>query len=100
MPTLPLPPGSKGLPFIGETLQMLFDPNFAVKRFRKYGPIFKTHILGRSTVFLAGPEAAEFLLSSHYDHFSWRDGWPESFKLLLGQSLFLQEGTSIDAIDG
>ncbi|MGA7932565.1 MAG: cytochrome P450 [Kovacikia sp.] len=87
-----LPPGNRGLPVIGETLQLLFDPNFAVKRFQKYGSIFRTHILGRSAVFMAGPEAAEFLLSSHADYFSWRDGWPQSFKLLLGESLFVQEG--------
>jgi len=87
-----LPPGNMGLPLIGETPQLLFDPNFAVKRFQRYGPIFKTRILGRPAVFLMGAEAVEFVLSSGMEHFSWRDGWPESFKLLLGQSLFVQEG--------
>lgn len=87
-----LPPGNFGLPFVGETLQLLFDPDFATRRFQKYGPIFKTRILGRPSVFMAGPEAAEFILSSHIDCFTWRDGWPQSFKILLGQSLFVQEG--------
>jgi Cytochrome P450 len=81
-----------GFPWIGETLQLLFDPNFAIKRFQKYGPIFKTRILGKQAVFMSGPEAAEFILSSHMDCFTWRDGWPETFKILLGQSLFVQEG--------
>ncbi len=81
-----------GFPWIGETLQILFDPNFAIKRFQKYGPIFKTRILGKQAVFMSGPEAAEFILSSHMDCFTWRDGWPETFKILLGQSLFVQEG--------
>ncbi len=88
----PLPPGKTGLPVIGETLQLLFDPNFAEKRHKRYGDIFKTRLLGRPAVFMIGSEAAEFVLSSHMDHFSWQDGWPESFKLLLGRSLFLQEG--------
>ena len=92
MPPLPLPPGKTGLPVIGETLQLLFDPKFAEKRYQRYGNIFKTRLLGRPAVFMIGSEAAEFVLSSHMDHFSWQDGWPESFKLLLGRSLFLQEG--------
>jgi cytochrome P450 len=92
MPQLPLPPGSLGLPFLGETLQLLFDPNFALKRFQRHGLIFKTRILGRPAVFLAGPEAAEFLLSEHMENFTWRDGWPDTFKMLLGRSLFVQEG--------
>ncbi|PZD74895.1 Putative cytochrome P450 120 [Acaryochloris thomasi RCC1774] len=41
---------------------------------------------------MAGPEANRFILSSHMDHFSWQDGWPITFKTLLGESLFLQEG--------
>ncbi|WP_448571611.1 cytochrome P450 [Trichothermofontia sp.] len=88
----PLPPGRLGLPIVGESLEFLFDPQFAIKRQRRYGSIFKTHILGRSTVVLMGPEANEFLLSSHMDHFSWRGGWPNTFQELLGESLFLQEG--------
>jgi retinoid hydroxylase len=87
-----LPPGSMGLPLIGETFQLIFDPQFAEQRFKKYGPIFKTRFLGRPLVFLVGAEAAEFLLSSHFESFSWKDGWPATFRLLLGESLFLQEG--------
>lgn len=89
---LPLPPGSTGFPLIGETLDLLFDPDFARKRYEKYGSIFRTALLGRPAVFLVGTEAAEFVLSSGMDHFNWKDGWPQTFKLLLGRSLFVQEG--------
>ncbi|KAM3098102.1 cytochrome P450 [Phormidesmis sp. 146-35] len=89
---MPLPPGKTGLPLIGETLQFVLDPNFVQKRYQQYGPIFKSHIIGRPTVFMVGAEAVEFLLSSHFDHFSWREGWPDTFKSLLGRSLFVQEG--------
>lgn len=41
---------------------------------------------------MVGAEAAEFVLSSHMEHFSWASGWPETFKILLGRSLFLQDG--------
>ncbi|HEY9613212.1 cytochrome P450 [Allocoleopsis sp.] len=88
----PLPPGSFGLPFIGETLSFLSDPEFADKRHQKHGPIFKTQILGRPTVVMVGPEANRFILSSDMHRFSWREGWPNTFKELLGESLFLQEG--------
>ena len=89
---LPLPPGKMGLPVIGETIGFLRDPQFARKRQAQYGSLFKTKILGRPTAFFCGPEANEFLLSSHADSFSWRGGWPGTFKELLGESLFLQEG--------
>lgn len=88
----PLPPGSFGLPLIGETLDFLFDQNFAAKRQAQYGSIFKTQLLGRKTVVMMGPEANRFVLSSHMEHFSWREGWPGTFRELLGESLFLQEG--------
>jgi cytochrome P450 len=81
-----------GLPLVGETLQFLFDPDFVEKRFKRYGLMFKTRILGRPAVYLAGPEAIEFILDRHMDHFNWREGWPQSFKTLLGRSLFVQEG--------
>jgi cytochrome P450 len=88
-----LPPGNFGLPVLGETLGFIVDPYIFVKeRYQQYGSIFKTNILGRPTVFMVGPEAVEFVLASHMEYFSWREGWPETFKKLLGESLFLQDG--------
>jgi cytochrome P450 len=87
------PPGSFGLPVIGETFSFILDPsNFVTQRYRKHGSIFKTHLLGKPTVVMVGPEAIEFLLSSHREYFSWREGWPDNFKTLLGESLFVQDG--------
>ena len=87
-----LPPGTLGLPIIGETIQFLLDPNFGDKRKKKYGSISKTNILGRKTVLMSGAEANKFILSSHMDYFSWGKGWPNNFRELLGRSLFLQDG--------
>ncbi|WP_414567339.1 cytochrome P450 [Nostoc sp. CCY 9925] len=87
-----IPPGSFGLPVLGETLSFVLNPDFVKKRYRQHGSIFKTHILGRPTVVMVGPEALEFVLSSHMENFSWREGWPANFKILLGESLFLQDG--------
>ncbi len=89
---LPLPPGSMGLPLVGETLNFLFDREYADKRRVQYGDISKSHILGRPTVLMMGAEANQFILSTRMDCFSWREGWPPTFQELLGNSLFLQEG--------
>ncbi|WP_310486750.1 cytochrome P450 [Chamaesiphon sp. VAR_69_metabat_338] len=90
--SLPLPPGKSGLPWIGETISFLLDPDFATKRRQQYGAIFRTHIIGRPTVVMSGAAANKFILATGFDKFSWRDGWPDNFKELLGESLFLQEG--------
>ena len=92
MPTDRLPPGKMGLPLIGQTLDFLFDPNFSRKQYQKYGSLFKTRILGQPTIFAVGPDSVESLLSTHMDCFSWGGGWPDTFKILLGRSLFLQDG--------
>lgn len=91
--TLPLPPGKSGLPWIGETISFLTDPDFATKRRQQYGAIFRTNLIGRPTVVMSGAAANKFILSTHFDRFSWRDGWPDNFRALLGASLFLQEGS-------
>ncbi len=90
--SLPLPPGKSGLPWIGETISFLTDPDFATKRRQQYGAIFRTHIIGKPTVVMSGAAANKFILATGFDKFSWRDGWPDNFKELLGASLFLQEG--------
>lgn len=87
----PLPPGRFGLPLIGETLGFLQDPHFAEKRHQKYGPIFKTHLLGRPTVYLIGAEANRFLLTHENQYFSVN--WPRTTSTLLGPaSLSVQVG--------
>ena len=89
----PLPSGSFGLPFIGETISFLRDPqDFASKRKKKYGPIFKTHILGHPTVFVIGAEANQFIFANENKYFVGT--WPKSAKILLGPaSLSVQGGT-------
>jgi cytochrome P450 len=88
---LPLPPGTLGLPFIGETLQFLRDPQFARKRHQQYGAVFKTRILGKPTIFTMGAEANRFVLTHENKYF--RASWPPSTAALLGPlSLSLQTG--------
>jgi retinoid hydroxylase len=86
-----LPPGTFGLPLIGDTLNFLRDSQFAQKRHQQYGNIFKTSIFGQPTVFVCGQEANFFVLSNENQYFVV--SWPPSTKALLGPlSLSLQTG--------
>ncbi|MFN9318298.1 MAG: cytochrome P450 [Microcystis sp.] len=81
---LPLPPGSFGLPLLGETIAFLTDGDFASKRHNKYGQLFRTHIFGSPTIILSGAEANRFLLSNENKYFAAT--WPKSTKTLLGSA--------------
>jgi cytochrome P450 len=88
-----VPPGSFGLPVIGETLRFARDPRYLAERFEQYGtPVIRTHILGKPTVLMSGAEANRFILQTGFDHFTWGGGWPVTFREILGESLFLQDG--------
>jgi cytochrome P450 len=89
--SLALPPGSLGWPVVGETIAFLTDGQFAEKREKKYGPVFKTNIFGRPTVFMLGPEANQFLFANENKYFAAT--WPKSTRILLGPaSLSTQTG--------
>ena len=64
---LKLPPGRLGAPFLGETRAWIRDPYaFFEERTREFGPVFKTRILGKNFVCLAGPEAFGFAMDETY----------------------------------
>ncbi|KHN37509.1 Abscisic acid 8'-hydroxylase 4 [Glycine soja] len=82
-----------GWPYIGETLQLYSqDPNiFFASKQKRYGEIFKTHILGCPCVMLASPEAARFVLVTHAHLF--KPTYPKSKEKLIGTSaLFFHQG--------
>jgi cytochrome P450 len=59
----PLPPGSYGLPLLGETLAFASNPfAFIRQRRARFGDVFRTSILGKPTVFIAGPARTEVWL--------------------------------------
>ncbi|OWM70876.1 hypothetical protein CDL15_Pgr014549 [Punica granatum] len=82
-----------GWPYIGETLQLYSqNPNiFFASKQKRYGEIFKTHILGCPCVMLAGPEAARFVLGTQAHLF--KPTYPRSKERLIGPSaLFFHQG--------
>ncbi|KAJ6964701.1 hypothetical protein NC652_002829 [Populus alba x Populus x berolinensis] len=65
-----LPPGSMGLPVIGETIQLLIPSYnsidihpFIRKRIQRYGPIFRTNLVGRPIIVTADPEVNKYIFS-------------------------------------
>ncbi|GJN15972.1 hypothetical protein PR202_gb02921 [Eleusine coracana subsp. coracana] len=88
-----LPPGSTGLPYVGETLQLYSqNPNvFFASRQKRYGEIFKTNLLGCNCVMLGSPEAAHFVLVSQAHLF--KPTYPASKEQLIGpNALFFHQG--------
>jgi cytochrome P450 len=79
---LPLPPGSFGLPLLGETLPFVFDNAGFLARRKKLGPVFTTHIFGKPTIAIAGREGLELVFGR--DHKELRIEWPPSTRALLG----------------
>ncbi|XP_011029202.1 PREDICTED: cytochrome P450 87A3 [Populus euphratica] len=84
-----LPPGSMGLPLIGETLQF-FAPNtscdispFVRDRMKRYGPIFRTNLVGRPVVVSTDPDLNYFIFQQEGQLFqSW---YPDTFTEIFGR---------------
>jgi len=84
-----LPPGSMGIPLLGETVQF-FAPNptcdvspFVKERVRRYGSIFKTSIVGRQVVVSADPDMNYFVFQQEGKLFeSW---YPDTFTEIFGR---------------
>jgi cytochrome P450 len=55
-----LPPGNRGLPWLGESTALLRNPfGFLEERRDRFGNVFRSKVLGREVAFLAGLEGAE-----------------------------------------
>jgi retinoid hydroxylase len=88
----PLPPGSNGLPLLGETHLLLRDGfGFVEERARRHGPIFRTHILGRKTAVITGPEATALFIDAQ--KVQREGGMPGNIQTLFG-------GRALPVLDG
>ncbi|KAL2632372.1 hypothetical protein R1flu_017058 [Riccia fluitans] len=86
---LPLPPGSFGLPVIGETFDFLqawqSDIQYREwmrKKVEKYGEFFKSHLLGSPTVIMDHPAGNKFLFQN--EGRLLENNWPWQVRKLLG----------------
>ncbi|KAI5059322.1 hypothetical protein GOP47_0025641 [Adiantum capillus-veneris] len=86
---LPLPPGSLGLPFIGETLHFLNTQRcntswkFIDDRVSTYGEVFKTHLIGDPTICASNPSGNKMIFTGENKlcHVSW----PGSVVTVIGK---------------
>ncbi|NXB72038.1 CP26C protein, partial [Donacobius atricapilla] len=85
---LPLPKGSMGWPFFGETLHWLLQGSrFHSSRRERYGNVFKTHLLGRPVVRVTGAENIRKILLG--EHTLVSSQWPQSTQIILGSHTLL-----------
>lgn len=92
---LPPPPGRRGFPVLGETGDWARDPlRFARERHERYGLVWRTHLLGRPTAVLLGPEGNRFILSTYMQQLSSREGWSKTITSLIGDGLSLLDGAA------
>ncbi|KAG8382289.1 hypothetical protein BUALT_Bualt05G0061300 [Buddleja alternifolia] len=84
-----LPPGSMGWPLLGETLHF-FAPNttndiptFVKHRMQRYGPIFKTSLVGRPVIISTDADLNYFIFQQEGQLFqSW---YPDTFTEIFGK---------------
>jgi cytochrome P450 len=83
-------PGDEGWPVIGRTLSILADPKGEVERMAaKYGPVYRTHMLGETSITALGPEANELVLFDQQKLFSSTHGWEIVLGRLFPRGLML-----------
>jgi cytochrome P450 len=83
-------PGEEGWPIVGRTLQILADPKGEVERMAaKYGPVYRSRVLGETSVSFLGPEGNEFVLFDQTKLFSSTHGWETILGRLFPRGLML-----------
>lgn len=83
-------PGDEGWPLIGRTLSVLADPRGEVDAMaRKYGLVYRSRVLGETSVSLLGPDANEFMLLDQTKLFSSTNGWETILGRLFPRGLML-----------
>lgn len=93
-----LPPGSMGFPVVGETFQFFRAspsvdmPSYYKQRLERYGPLFKTSLVGQPLVVSLDPEVNRFIFQQEGKLF--RSWYPETANNIFGKkSLTTYNGT-------
>src|SRR5579864_2427599 len=68
---------------------------FLAGMYEQHGSVFRTTYLGKNLVYLVGPEANRFVLSSDRHRFSYHDGWGQLYGVVdvYGDGLLTMDGT-------
>jgi cytochrome P450 len=83
-------PGDEGWPVVGRTLTILADPKGEVERMAaRFGLVYRTRVLGETSITLLGPEANELVLFDQSKLFSSTHGWGSILDRLFPRGLML-----------
>src|SRR6195952_2236816 len=83
-------PGDEGWPLVGRTLSILADPKGEVVRMAaKYGLVYRSRVLGETSISVLGPEANELVLFDQSKLFSSTHGWETILGRLFPRGLML-----------
>src|SRR5580693_10368792 len=83
-------PGDEGWPIVGRTLAILADPKGEVERMAaKYGHVYRSRVLGETSISVLGPEANELVLFDQTKLFSSSHGWGPILDRLFPRGLML-----------
>src|SRR5712672_3298548 len=83
-------PGDEGWPVIGRTLAILADPKGEVERMAaKHGLVYRSRVLGETSITVLGPEANELVLFDQTKLFSSTYGWETILGRLFPRGLML-----------
>lgn len=83
-------PGISGPPVVGNTIELLRDPNgFFERLVAQHGPVCRSHILGDWNVSLVSAEANEFVMRDTDKVFSNEQGWGLTLEKLFPRGLML-----------
>lgn len=89
---VPFPPGETSFSlrrtrrFARYPLPVLLDA------YERFGPVFTLRIFHGNSVFMIGPQANHYMLVSHAENFSWREGHMGDLMPLLGDGLLTIDG--------
>ena len=85
-------PGRDGIPYFGNTFEILRDPPGFVRQMNKeYGPVHRHRFAGGRSVILLGPEANELVLFDRDKIFSSEQGWGPTLNQLFPRGLMLMD---------
>jgi cytochrome P450 len=83
--------GRSGPPLVGESIDLFRDPYaFGARHFERYGPVFKSHLLGKPAIVLLSAEGQKFVLVTAQKSLDTGAGYA-IIKGLLGDALTLTD---------
>jgi cytochrome P450 len=92
MTTMKIPPGPKGLPFVGNLWQVIRDPlHFPFRMAREYGDVVRARVGNLVFYLLVHPDHIEYVLRNNYRNFI-KDRGTRLLTHFLGEGLLTSEG--------